>query len=133
MSMLGVVKSSKQARRYVKFAVFGKWAEEKDKDKANTMMPDGAVSERQVDADHWSLKSMLLPHMTSSNYNLKQIVTEFLWELCGTDSNEFTRLVGFGNAAGLLAERGFPGFGPLKQNAIDLDQLVSRKHKQEKK
>jgi len=129
--LIGVTKSNPMAARYLKFSVFGKWAEEKDKNKTNNMMPDGAISEQVVDADPWSLRSMLLPHMTSTNYHLKQIVTEFLWEICSKDSAEFTRLCGFGNAAGLLAEKGFPGFAGMKQNAIDLDELV--KHRKQGK
>jgi len=40
-------------------------------------------------------------------------------------------LVGFGNAAGLLAEKGLPGFSMMKQSAIDLDSLVQMKEQKE--
>ena len=48
-------------------------------------------------------------------------------------ANEYIRLVGFGNAAGLLAEKGFGGLMGLKQNAIDIDDLMKMKAKQEQK
>jgi hypothetical protein len=42
-------------------------------------------------------------------------------------ASEFIRLVGFGNAAGLLSEKGLPGFANLKQNTVDLNQLLNNR------
>ncbi len=46
--------------------------------------------------------------------------------LCVCVADEFIRLVGFGNAAGVLADKGFPGLQALKSQAIDLDELVKK-------
>ncbi len=87
---------------------------------------------------------------------LKGSVSEFLYQICGDctyflsslsvclslvltcscfdgvcfvgccAADEFIRLVGFGNAAGTLADKGFPGLQALKGQAIDLDELVKK-------
>ena len=40
-------------------------------------------------------------------------------------ASEFIRLCGFGNAIGLLAEKGLPGFTGLTQQAVSLDALMA--------
>jgi hypothetical protein len=37
---------------------------------------------------------------------------------------EYIRLCGFGNAVGLLAEKGLPGFGMLRQKSVDVDAVI---------
>eukprot|EP01099_Mayorella_cantabrigiensis_P004051 TRINITY_DN3046_c0_g1_i1.p1 TRINITY_DN3046_c0_g1~~TRINITY_DN3046_c0_g1_i1.p1 ORF type:complete len:547 (-),score=156.08 TRINITY_DN3046_c0_g1_i1:102-1589(-) len=52
-----------------------------------------------------SVAARLVRHMTSSNFGLKHYSQELLFTLCGENPDEFTRLAGFGSAAGLLATR----------------------------
>jgi len=52
-----------------------------------------------------SIASKLVRHMTSSNFGLKHYSQELLFTLCAENADEFTRLAGFGSAAGLLATR----------------------------
>lgn len=42
-------------------------------------------------------------------------------------AGEYIRLTGFGNAVGLLAEKGLPGFSMLKEKAVNIDDLVAAK------
>jgi hypothetical protein len=70
-----------------------------------------------------TLREVLLRHMTSFSANLKRVVEELLWALCKENAREYIRLTGFGNAVGLLASKGLPGFKFMMDNAIDLDKL----------
>ncbi|XXQ39651.1 Ataxin-10 domain-containing protein [Plasmodiophora brassicae] len=56
------------------------------------------------------LKAILRTHITTFNPSLKRAVSEFLFTICGKQPGEYIRLVGFGNAIGLLAEMQLPGF-----------------------
>jgi len=49
--------------------------------------------------------------MTSLTFAFKYYVNEFIYQLCDEDANEFMKLTGIGNAAGLLSMRGLFGFG----------------------
>jgi len=51
----------------------------------------------------------LAHYMTSSNVALKHFVQEFLYQACGEDATLLCKLVGVGNAAGLLQEKGLLG------------------------
>jgi len=84
------------------------------------------VSEQQLDIDPLSLRALLLPHCTTIKYRIKRCVGELLFTLCDEQSNEFIRLCGFGNAIGLLAEKGLPGFTGLTQQALSLDDLIAQ-------
>lgn len=88
------------------------------------MTPAGAVSEKITDPDPLSLKSLVLQWIITLNFNLKQNVSEFLYRVCSEDTSEYIRLLGFGNAVGLLAEKGLPGFGALKQQAVNMDDVI---------
>jgi hypothetical protein len=88
------------------------------------MTPAGAVSEKITDPDPLSLKSLILQWIITLNFNLKQNVSEFLYRVCAEDTSEYIRLLGFGNAVGLLAEKGLPGFGMLKQQSVNMDELL---------
>jgi hypothetical protein len=50
---------------------------------------------------------------------LKFAASEFFYALAQHDSTEYIRLVGFGSAAGLLAEKGMPGFSFLGAKAVE--------------
>ena len=67
-----------------------------------------------------SLKTLLCAHLTSFQMTLKSAAGEFFYALAGEDASEYVRLVGFGNAAGLLAEKGLPGFEGMKKQALNL-------------
>jgi len=58
-----------------------------------------------------SLGAKLIKHMTSLTFAFKYYVNEFIYQLCDEDANEFMKLTGIGNAAGLLSMRGLFGFG----------------------
>ncbi|KYQ89488.1 hypothetical protein DLAC_10163 [Tieghemostelium lacteum] len=57
------------------------------------------------------ISSKLIPYMTSSDIGLKHFVGEYFFMVCDEDANEVCRLVGFGNAAGLLVTRGLMSLG----------------------
>lgn len=89
------------------------------------MTPAGAVSEKIVDPDSLSLKSLILQWIITLNFSLKQNVSEFLYRVCDEDTSEYIRLLGFGNAIGLLAEKGLPGFANMLQSKpIDMDAVL---------
>jgi hypothetical protein len=89
------------------------------------MTPAGAVSEKIVDPDPLSLKALLMQWIITLNFSLKQNVSEFLYRVCDEDTSEYIRLLGFGNAIGLLAEKGLPGFaGMLKSKPVDMDAVL---------
>jgi Guanine nucleotide exchange factor synembryn len=56
-----------------------------------------------------SVADRLRPYLMASNFALKTVVSEALFAICQQDPSLFTRRVGFGSAAGLLAERGILG------------------------
>jgi len=49
--------------------------------------------------------SKLISFMNGYSTARTYYVNEFIFQLCGEDVEEFVRLTGFGNAAGLLASR----------------------------
>lgn len=58
-------------------------------------------------------KRLFVRFLTDTNYELKSVTSEFMFVLCDEDAEFFANQVGFGSAAGLLAERGM--FGPLSR------------------
>jgi hypothetical protein len=70
-----------------------------------------------------SLRRQLFKLVLSVNASVKHHVSDYLWELCDASSHEYIRLTGFGNAIGLLAERGLPGFTGIAERAINLDAM----------
>jgi len=89
------------------------------------MMPAGALSEKVVDPDPLCLRALLLAQVITLHFDLKRAVSEFLYAVVGEDTSEYVRLLGFGSAVGLLAEKGLPGFaGLLKQKAINMDEVI---------
>lgn len=90
------------------------------------MQPQGQKDERRDPKPSWC-KAVIVACMTSFSMHLKPAAEEMIWAMVGEQSNEFIRLLGFGNAVGLLANKGLPGFAHLSQNAIDLDELMRAK------
>lgn len=94
------------------------------------MTPAGAISEKITDPDPLSLKSLVLTWVISLNFNVKQAVSELLYRICSEDTSEYIRLLGFGSAVGLLAEKGLPGFSMLgRKQHEDPEALVREKGK----
>jgi len=58
-------------------------------------------------ADEDTMTNRLVKLMSDSNPAVSHYAQEVLFTLCGENQDEFTRNVGFGSAAGLLAMRGF--------------------------
>ena len=94
----------------------------------DTMKPQASAD----DENPHSFKSLFLELMRSHSIHLKTCSEEIIWQLCQEDSNEYIRLVGFGRGAGLLANRGLPGFAHLAQNAIDVDAMVEARARQQR-
>jgi len=119
---------------YMRCVVFGAFAlidgtKKKDANQLG-MLAEGAKNEKELDPSRTQpLRTFLLQSVTSFQMNLKTTVSEFLWQLCQEDSHTYIRLAGFGNAVGLLADKGLPGFSHLKDNAIDMDALLKSGNK----
>jgi len=135
-ALIRLSKGSKEATEYLRWYIFHDLAEvPKTKKNSNLgMAPQGQTKHRLV--DDGSLRYILTSYMTSFDMQLKSVVSEFLWQLCGCKKYELIRLTGFGNAVGLLAAKGLPGFTGLTDNAINLDDIVearrAAKNKQNK-
>lgn len=117
----GLALTSTKAQSYLKRGLFGAWADTNAASDEDTMQPAGHDA-----SDTTSTKAVLLKHITSFNTLLKTSSSEFFFALANQESDEYVRLVGFGNAAGLLAEKGFPGFAGMQQQGIDLSHMVSK-------
>ena len=131
-SLTGLAVESRNIRRYIKTAIFQEAAllspsTESTPAAVMSMVPAGSVNEQQLDVDPLSLRSLLLPYCTSIKFRVKAAVSELLFQLCDAQANDFIRLCGLGNAIGLLAEKGLPGFTGLTQQALSLDALMAAK------
>jgi hypothetical protein len=56
--------------------------------------------------DSGGLKSLLVPLMTSTVTNVKEMVADFLFILCKENMSRLIKYTGYGNAAGMLFQRG---------------------------
>jgi len=132
-SLIRLCKGSKAASRYLKWYIFHDLAQPpKNKKTSNLeMTPEGQKGRKNV--DDGTLRYILISYMTSFDVTFKSCISEFLWQLCDSKKYELIRLTGFGNAIGLLASKGLPGFTGLTENAINLDDLVEAKRKQQNK
>lgn len=120
-----VCKNNDQAREYVKRYLFGFFAND-----GNSGLNDPSnirPENQQVESDPTLTKNVLLACLTTFQYTLKQAASEFLWLLAKEDTAEYIRLTGFGNAVGLLADKGLPGFQHLASQAIDISTLMGGK------
>jgi len=123
-SLTGVVKESPDAKLYFKKYIFGDLYKAKD-DQEKSAENLGMESEGpKLDTEAGTLREILLRCIISLQMTLKMVVSEFLYELADQDTHEYIRLTGFGNAVGLLAEKGLPGFAGLKQQAHNLEDVL---------
>jgi len=129
-TLLECCKRSPQLAKHCKVTIFEEYSfkkkssSESDNDETQRMVPEGAVDERIIDYDPQSIKSLLLPLLTSLHYSIKQLAGELIFVCCSKDSFEYIRLCGFGNAVGLLVDKDLPGFMGLKEKAHDVDDLL---------
>lgn len=131
-ALVRLCKGSPEASKYIKWYIFHDLAEEpKNKKKSDLNMSPQGQQGKQV--DDGTLRYNLTQHMTSFDMTFKSVVSEFLWQLCNKKKYELIRLTGFGNAVGLLAAKGLPGFTGLTDRAINLDDLVEARKKQKGK
>jgi len=119
-------------RNSLKKIIFGKNASAPANSKT-AMGPFGKEKDRQALRNPHSLRAQLVQYITSYRINLKSVVSEFFWILANKESQEYMRLLGLGNAVGLLADKGLPGFAGLSQNAIDIDDFIRAKKAKKKK
>lgn len=124
-----VAKCSTVIRRHIKICVFRQYAYTSASTSSASnqqMVADGALSEREVDADSYTLRSLLTRQLTSLHTSIKTPISELLWLLCDEDSSEYIRLCGFGNAVGWLHAKQLPGFVNVQQRAHDVDELLQQ-------
>lgn len=79
----------------------------------------GVNTPAAASADHVSGK--LIARMTGATTALTYYTNELLFALAGERADEFTRLTGFGNAAGLMAMRGMMGVDESLKQASNKD------------
>jgi len=85
------------------------------------ILPQNLSTEVTIDGpqETVSIASKLKEHMTSVNVALKHYSSEFIFVLCDEDPTEFSRVVGLGAGAGLLADKkllsAFSGLAPNRQ------------------
>jgi len=127
--------TSADARAHMKRFIFGKDATRPHGyTSSKDMRPPSSVNLKTMkDEDgNWDLRSILTKHICSFNMGLKKCISELIFVLCGENSGEYIRLCGFGSAAGLLADKGLPGWEKMSEKAYSLDELVEQ-HKKAKK
>lgn len=117
----GVVEHSEVSCEYFQRMIFRHLSLLSSSSKSNNMRATESFS---FDLKWNPIRKFLLDNITTADGNLKTSIEEFLWLLCHSESSEYIAQVGFGNAAGLLAAKGLPGFAYLKEQAIDIDQLI---------
>jgi hypothetical protein len=128
-----VVKNDETCRQYIKSQIFGKYANATQeqltgKAKVDNMRPDGDDDDDDISPDgsqKFSLRKSLLDLITSMDWNVKQLVSDFLFDVCGQQSDEYIRLTGFGNAVALLTEKGLPGFTSISSKTLTLEDMLS--------
>uniref|UniRef100_A0A6B2L560 Uncharacterized protein n=1 Tax=Arcella intermedia TaxID=1963864 RepID=A0A6B2L560_9EUKA len=64
-----------------------------------------------INKDADTVGNMIIKYMSSMNMAIKFVANELLFSLVGENADDFVRLTGFGNAAGLLAMRNLFGMG----------------------
>jgi len=83
-----------------------------------------SVNMDAFDKDADTVGNKIIKYMTSMRMAIKYVANELLFSLVGESGDDFVRLTGFGNAAGLLAMRNLFGMGKhLKRDTVsDLKQ-----------
>jgi len=118
MGLSGIAKESVVASALLKAAIFGRVAfDGTPGNEGNTMKPAGHHP------NPYLLRNVLIKNLTSFNDVVNRLTGEFLFLICDNNSGEYIRLTGFGNAVGLLANKGMPGFTGLTSNALNLSDL----------
>jgi len=81
------------------------------------------------DKDADTVGNKIIKYMTSMNMAIKYVSNELLFSLVGESGDDFVRLTGFGNAAGLLAMRNLFGMGKhLKRDTVsDIKETEKQK------
>jgi len=100
--LCSIVRDIPTARRIIKKIIFPYTI----KDREISVEPPPEISQNKD-----SLGAKLIKLMTSLTFAFKYYVNEFIYQLCDEDANEFMKITGIGNAAGLLSMRGLFGFG----------------------
>jgi hypothetical protein len=142
MVLSTVAGKSRECRRFFRRCVFHQFAFIGGRDKRQydvSMNPAGDAGETSTSSASTSpaalatlsLKELLLRNVTSFDAHIKAMTSELLWVVCDQDTHDYMRLTGFGNAVGLLADKGLPGFGHMKDNAVDMDDLYAAHVKRE--
>jgi len=126
-----IAELNSDVRDLLKRIIFGKNAFAPPNSKT-AMGPFGKEKDRQASRNPHSLRAQLVQYITSYRMNLKSVVSEFFWTLANKESQEYMRLVGLGNAVGLLTDKGLPGFAGLSQKAINIDDFIRAKKGKEK-
>jgi hypothetical protein len=70
-----------------------------------------AINMDAFDKDSPTIGNKIIKYMTSMSMAIKFVSNELLFSLVGENADDFVRLTGFGNAAGLLAMRNLFGMG----------------------
>jgi len=81
-----------------------------------------------IDKDADTVGNKIIKYMTSMSMAIKYVSNELLFSLVGESGDDFVRLTGFGNAAGLLAMRNLFGMG----KHLNRDTATELKPKAEK-
>eukprot|EP01083_Nonionella_stella_P084217 233087_1 len=130
--LTGLCKGSKESMTYFRHLIWGPKCDEKKPESESSSSKDPPMEAPKSDYES-ELRDKLIEHITTYQMTLKTTVSDFLFALCYDESPEYILRVGFGNAVGLMAEKGFPGFENISQRAIGLDELVAMKKKAEEK
>jgi len=128
IALTKIAEVHEDVRNSIKKVIFGKNAFAAPNSKT-AMGPFGKEKDRQAQRNPHSLRAQLVQYITSYRINLKSTVSEFFWILANKESQEYMRLLGLGNAVGLLADKGLPGFAGLSQKAINIDDFIRNKGK----
>ena len=116
MSLQALAKESKIALALLKQFVFGSVAFD------NTPATEKSMKSAGHTDNPYALRTLLIKNLTSFNTAINRLSGEFLYTIC-ENSSEYIRLTGFGNAVGLLANKGMPGFTGFTENALSMSDL----------
>jgi len=93
-----------------------------------------AVNMDAEDKDADTIGNKIIKYMTSMSMAIKYLANELLFSLVGESADDFVRLTGFGNAAGLLAMRNLFGMGKhLQGDTASQIRAAEKSEEKEKK
>lgn len=137
-SLHNIAKHSVYARKHIKINIFKQHAFKHTNTTTSTqsvrntqqqqrMIPDGAFNERDVDTNQYTLRSLVSKYVTHLDVEIKSSISELLYILCDSNTEEYIRLLGFGRAIGLLSAKGLPGFNVSYQTTQhNIDELLQQ-------